>query len=116
MRPQMLILTLTLAACSGTEAPDTSGDFVPFADLEITQDIIGKWSRSCALCHVQGEGGAPRLGDRDDWQEWLAQGENQLLTHAIQGYNRMPALGYCMACELDDLRALIKLMATGDAS
>lgn len=86
----------------------------PFADAEVTQAIMAKWSRSCALCHVNAEGGAPRMGNADEWQARLAQGEATLLTHTIEGYNNMPPLGYCMACEREDLRALIKLMA-GDA-
>ena len=92
-------------------APQASG---PFADAEVTEAVMGKWSRSCALCHVNGEGGAPRMGNAEEWRPRLAQGESTLLTHTIEGYNNMPPLGYCMACERDDLRALIKLMA-GDA-
>ena len=36
-----------------------------------------------------------------------------LLAHTVEGYNDMPPLGYCMACEREDLRALIRLMVAG---
>ena len=85
----------------------------PFADAEVTGDVMGFWSRSCVLCHVHGEAGAPRLGDTDAWAPRLALGEETLLTRTVEGYNDMPPLGYCMACEREDFRALIRLMAEG---
>ena len=75
---------------------------------------MGMWSRSCALCHVTGEAGAPRTGNADEWRPRLNQGEDAVLSHTIEGFNDMPPLGYCMACEREDFRAMIKLMA-GDA-
>ena len=83
---------------------------VVFADAEVTSAVMGYWSRSCALCHAVGEGGAPRVGDAEAWRPRLVQGEALLLAHTIEGYNDMPPLGYCMACEHDDFRALIKFM------
>jgi cytochrome c5 len=70
-----------------------------------------KWSRSCALCHVDGNAGAPRVGRADEWQPRLAQGADVLLDHTINGFNKMPPLGYCMSCEAADFRALIDFMA-----
>ena len=85
----------------------------PFADAEITGDVMGLWSRSCVLCHVHGEAGAPRLGDTDAWAPRLSLGEQTLLNRTVEGYNDMPPLGYCMACEREDFRALIRFMAEG---
>jgi len=115
----LLLLSIALWGCGeqpSTETP-AAASAAPvelFADATITDAVMGKWSRSCALCHVNGAGGAPRLGNAEEWRPRLAQGEETLLKHAIEGFNRMPPLGYCMACERDDLRALIKLMS-GDA-
>ena len=75
---------------------------------------MAQWARSCALCHVRGEGGAPVLGDREAWAPRLAQGEDTLLQHTIEGLNNMPPLGYCMDCKAEDFRALIRFMG-GDA-
>ena len=83
---------------------------------------MGKWTRSCALCHVDGTGGAPRIGNTEEWKARVAQGDDVLLTHAIEGFQNMPPLGYCMACTRDDLTALIRFMSAaahtspGDAS
>ena len=71
------------------------------------------WTNSCALCHVTGVGGAPIVGNHDDWADRLEQGNELLLEHTLEGYNNMPPLGYCMACEKDDFTALIEFMAAG---
>jgi cytochrome c5 len=105
---RLLIFALTIAtatACS--KAPE------PFANAQITELGKQRWARTCAMCHVRGEGGAPRIGDRDAWSPRLAQGEEMLLEHTIDGFNNMPPLGYCMDCERDDLRAYIAFMSAG---
>ena len=71
---------------------------------------MAQWARSCALCHVNGEGGAPEVGDKEAWQPRLAQGEDMLLKHTIEGFNNMPPLGYCMDCEEDSFREIIRFM------
>ena len=71
------------------------------------------WARSCALCHIDGNAGAPRVGDSDAWQPRLAQGRETLLRHTVEGLNSMPPLGYCMACERGDLLSLIDFMTGG---
>ena len=106
-------------ACIGTVActpdaarePDPSSVVAPVS--QVAEAIVSKWTRSCALCHVNGEGGAPRVGVVEEWQPRLAQGREVLLTHTIEGFNSMPPLGYCMACERDDFDALIDFMAEG---
>ena len=97
------------APAESTSEPQNQGAPL-FGDAVVDESVTGKWARSCALCHVTGEGGAPRLGNRSEWQARLAQGEQGLLTHTIEGFNNMPPLGYCMGCEMEDLRAMIKLM------
>lgn len=73
-----------------------------------------QWTANCALCHVRGEGGAPVLGDREAWAPRLAQGEEVLLAHTVEGLNNMPPLGYCMSCEAEDYRRLIRFMSNPD--
>ena len=72
---------------------------------------MGKWARSCALCHIDGVAGAPLVGDTAEWQRRLAQGEETVLNNVLEGINSMPPLGYCMACEISDFRAMIGFMA-----
>jgi cytochrome c5 len=106
-RLSLLLAAVLLTACSKPPAPQ------PFEDAAITDLGKARWARTCALCHVNGEGGAPRFGDRDAWAPRLAQGEDVLLDHTINGYNNMPPLGYCMDCEREDLRAYIRFMTAG---
>ena len=113
----LLLVTLAgLAGCSeqnsepeATAMPDPQpAAATPVAAL--TPEQMAQWSRSCALCHVRGEGGAPVLGDREAWAERWQQGESTLLEHTVTGLNNMPPLGYCMDCEEADFMALIRFM------
>lgn len=55
------------------------------------------YGASCGVCHTNGIGGAPRMGDAGAWQARLAAGREQLIRHAIAGYSGdtgvMPARG-----------------------
>lgn len=104
----LLILSLLLVtnACSSPQASSQ-----PFASNGIDPAVMAKWSRSCALCHVDGVADAPRVGDPTEWRRRLAKGEDAVLRNVIEGVNAMPPLGYCMACERDDFRAMIAFMA-----
>jgi len=122
MRTSVAVVALSLVLWGCSEPPAVEEAPVapepaaaaPFANAVVTDAVMGKWSRSCALCHVNGNAGAPRTGNTAEWQPRLAQGEAALLSHTIEGFNDMPPLGYCMACEREDFRAMIKMMA-GDA-
>ncbi len=104
---------LTLGCGDGApKAPEPK----PFADAHITADGIARWSRTCAMCHVNGEGGAPKIGDSQAWAERLSQGEDVVMQHTIEGLNNMPPLGYCMDCEREDFRAMVRFMAEGSTS
>jgi len=107
------LLALLIGACSasgsGQGAPGMSSS--AFSSDIADEAAMGKWARSCALCHVTGEAGAPIAGDIAEWQSRLAQGEDSILQRVIEGYRSMPPLGYCMACEVDDFRAMIGFMA-----
>lgn len=41
---------------------------------------------TCAMCHQTGFGGAPALGNRQDWTPRIAQGKDTLYAHALQGF------------------------------
>lgn len=111
----LAIFSICLSACSGlaTNSPSFETEFSPpaFSDAAIDEAVMAKWSRSCALCHITGEAGAPVVGDSGEWRRRLQQGEQVVMTHVLEGFNSMPPLGYCMACELADFRAMIAYMA-----
>lgn len=110
-----LALTLFLSACSnlGIQIPESQDSFIsyPFRNDIANETVMGKWARSCALCHITGEAGAPVVGDEDEWQKRLLKGERGILENVLNGYNSMPPLGYCMSCEVSDFRAMIAYMA-----
>lgn len=102
-----------LSACGPSPAPDDLAAATQTQVPEADDRVMRMWSQSCALCHVDGKGGAPHVGNVDEWLPRLAQGEEVLLTHTLEGLNNMPPLGYCMACEREDFLAMINFMTAG---
>jgi cytochrome c5 len=47
----------------------------------------------CAKCHLTGQGGAPKLGDREAWLPRLKKGLDPLVASAMHGHGGMPARG-----------------------
>ena len=116
----LLLGATLLLGCSEPSTDSTTGvqpalDRAPPIEEQIvvSEAAMAQWARSCALCHVNGEGGAPRAGHPDEWVARVAQGKTVLLNHTLEGYNNMPPLGYCMDCEAEDFSALIRFMAGG---
>ena len=79
----------------------------------LTERQSQMWVRSCAFCHIDGNAGAPIIGIQAQWATAREKSESTLLRSVIEGINDMPPLGYCMACEEDDFRALITFMMSG---
>ncbi len=67
----------------------------------------------CAACHATGAAGAPKMGDAGAWGPRVAQGMDTLYTHAINGFNAMPAKGLCMTCSDDEVKAAVDHMVEG---
>lgn len=64
----------------------------------------------CMACHSTGVAGAPMAGDAAAWEPRVAQGMETLTTHAINGFNGMPAKGTCMDCSDEEIVAAIEHM------
>jgi cytochrome c5 len=47
----------------------------------------------CAICHLDGLNGAPRIGDRNAWLPRLSKGLDAVVRTAIHGHGAMPARG-----------------------
>ncbi len=65
------------------------------------------YDASCNVCHGAGVAGAPKLGDAADWGARLGNGLETLYTHAIQGFNGMPAMGLCATCSEDEIKLTV---------
>ena len=51
------------------------------------------YSAVCQTCHATGLLGSPKFGDAGAWGPRIAKGKDTLYTHAINGFNAMPAKG-----------------------
>ncbi len=68
---------------------------------------------ACAACHASGVLNAPKIQDAADWSPRLEKGMDTLLSHAINGFNAMPAMGTCGDCSDDEIKAAIEYMVEG---
>ncbi|TLM74333.1 c-type cytochrome [Microbulbifer harenosus] len=68
------------------------------------------YSGHCAACHATGAAGAPKFGDAGAWGPRIAKGMDTLYTHALNGFNAMPAKGLCMTCSDDEVKAAVDHM------
>ena len=111
----LLLLAVLLSTCSSVASQNLGfgEQFRPptLRAVTVDEEVMAKWSRSCALCHITGEAGAPVVGDTAEWQRRLQQGEEAIINNVVEGLNSMPPLGYCMACEVSDFRAMVAYMA-----
>ncbi|KEY91441.1 cytochrome c5 [Candidatus Photodesmus blepharus] len=67
----------------------------------------------CFICHGAGVGGAPKIGNANDWIPRIAQGKDVMKNNAIKGIGAMPPRGACMNCSDDEIAAAIEHMITG---
>ena len=51
------------------------------------------FNTTCFKCHLTGETGAPKVGNKEDWQKRASKGLTSLTQNAIQGIRLMPAHG-----------------------
>jgi cytochrome c5 len=68
----------------------------------------------CFACHATGAAGAPKLGDKADWGPRIAQGEDTLVKHAIDGFQGqkgvMPPKGGRVDISDDAVKAAVEFM------
>lgn len=69
------------------------------------------YNGTCATCHNAGVAGAPILGNAEQWAAVLEQREiDAVYANAINGIGGMPAMGLCMTCSEDEIRATVDYM------
>ena len=64
---------------------------------------------ACVVCHASGVANAPKLGDKQAWAPFLAQGADALLATVLKGKGAMPPRGGTAADEAS-LRAAVAYM------
>ena len=64
----------------------------------------------CVACHGTGLLDAPKKGDAVAWEPRVAQGQETLIKHAMEGLNSMPAKGTCSSCSNDEIASTVKFL------
>ena len=72
------------------------------------------YKAKCFACHGTGVAGAPKLGDTANWAPRIAQGEDVMVKHAIEGFTGkagvMPPKGGAMDLTDDQIRGAVVYM------
>jgi cytochrome c5 len=102
-----LIVSLLAAGCGPHRPTATELETLRPADAYVAQ----LYEHSCKACHAREGTGAPLVHDHAAWDPRWAKGEDVLLSHAVLGYQAMPAGGQCAACTPKDYQAIIRFMA-----
>lgn len=64
----------------------------------------------CSMCHSSGMMNSPKLGSKADWAPRIEKGADLLYSHAINGFNMMPARGGRPDLSDDDIKAAVDHM------
>ncbi|MEQ6917806.1 c-type cytochrome [Halomonas aquatica] len=76
---------------SSSESADSGEAAAEAATAGIDGEAI--YNSVCMACHETGAAGAPVRGNADQWSARLEKGTETLYSHAINGFNAMPAKG-----------------------
>ena len=121
-----LVLTLALLAlvsCKSSPTEDSQEASIAeqgsHSDTWSPTDLIllaGQtiYQNECALCHDEGEEGAPRLSKKSQWTKREAKGLDTLIDHAINGFDgpdgEMPARGGTETLTDEEVTNAVKYM------
>ena len=95
MQKQILIVITSLALFSGcggkskeVATSEASSAAAATSNAATPRQEAGEktYKGTCSICHKSGLNGAPRLDSRQDWEARIAQGNDILYDHAINGY------------------------------
>ncbi len=89
--------------CGQEAAPAASASSGPRSGAEV-------YDAACTACHSTGAAGAPKKGDTAAWSPRIEKGLETLVSHAINGFNAMPAKGGCSGCSDEEIENAVKHM------
>lgn len=87
--------------CGAAAAPTVAANAGPRSGSEV-------YGAVCMACHTTGAAGAPVIGNASAWAPRVEQGIDTLISHAINGYNAMPAKGGCASCPDEEIAAAVE--------
>ncbi|TNF61999.1 MAG: cytochrome c5 family protein, partial [Burkholderiales bacterium] len=68
------------------------------------------YNQACAVCHVAGVAGAPKLGDKAGWAARLGLGLDGLTASVVKGKGAMPPKGGAANASEAEIRAAVQFM------
>lgn len=68
------------------------------------------YTQACAVCHVAGVAGAPKLGDKAAWAPRIKTGNDALVAAVIKGKGAMPARGGGATLSDAEIKAAVEYM------
>lgn len=81
------------------------------AEIDAATAAARIYNETCIACHGEGVGGAPKPGDKSDWEARLSYGIEELYLNAVEGMGiAMPPRGMCDDCTERQLKAVVDLM------
>ena len=96
--PPAAVVSMSLAACSADPTANAPALYVS----------------SCATCHDEGIGGAPKTGDTEDWERRTSKGMAKVYANAIDGFEGatgiMPAKGSRPDLADEEIKKLVDFM------
>lgn len=120
------IASASVAKLTGSLAPDAiSKRLAPMGQVNIlgatqssntqetTKGVASPqqiYDDNCKMCHQSGLAGAPKFGNKADWEPRIAQGIDTLVKTAITGIRAMPPKGNCLSCTSDEIKATVEYM------
>lgn len=93
------------AECGAAAAPTQAASSGPRAGNEVYDAV-------CMACHSTGAAGAPKKGDTAAWAPRIDKGMETLITHALNGFNAMPAKGGCANCPDEEIKNAVEYMVS----
>jgi len=118
----IVLAAAVLAACGQQDAAPTAPAAAPAPAPvaapapPVAENAVGKkvYGNTCAMCHAAGVAGAPKPGDKADWGPRIAQGNDVLYKHALEGFTgakgMMPAHGGNASLTEDEVKAAVDFM------
>ena len=79
-----------------------------------TENAPPLYVNSCSWCHNEGTGGAPKIGDKEDWERRTSKGMTKVYANAIDGFEGatgiMPAKGSNMDLSDEQIKEIVDYM------
>ncbi|KEF30203.1 Cytochrome c5 [Marinobacter nitratireducens] len=91
--------------CGAAAAPTQAANAGPRSGSEVYDAV-------CMACHTTGAAGAPMKGDASAWAPRIDKGLETLFSHALNGFNAMPAKGGCADCPDEEIKAAVEYMVS----